>query len=138
MPSQKPPLTSPLGQLPTRTLVLKVGENQGRRVDQADLIASPDGMSGGRPQIVSWDGVDEDREPALVTGTSGAAISGAEERNNREGKNSDPCDYVRSPCGLVFLSPLDEDAGYTGGIMNESTERTAGMCAVTMMASAHV
>ena len=50
---------------------------------------------------------------------------------------SNPRDNVRSSRRLVFLSTLDKDAGYTGGIMNEPTERTIGMCAVTTTASVH-
>ena len=37
----------------------------------------------------------------------------------------------------MLFSPLDEDTGYTGGITNEPTERTTGMCAVVTTASAH-
>ena len=85
MPSRKPPLTSPLGQLPTPTLALKVGENQDRKVDQADLIVSPDRMGDGCSQIVFRDRMDEDREPASVTETSGVAISIAEQRDSRKG-----------------------------------------------------
>ena len=50
----------------------------------------------------------------MVTGTSGAATSGAEQINNRKGKTCNPCDYGRSLCGPAFLSPpddIDEDAG---------------------------
>ena len=46
---------------------------------------SPDGMSDGPSQIVFRDRMDEDRQLASVTGMSGAAIGGAEQRNNRKG-----------------------------------------------------
>ena len=114
-----------------------MGENQDPKVDQTDLIVSPDGMSDGGSRATFRDRMDEDRELALVTGTSGAAISSAEQRNDRKGKTLNPCDYDRSSCGPVFLSLLDECAGYTGGIMDEPAERSTGMWAVTTMASAH-
>ena len=79
----------------------------------------------------------ENYELAVVTGTSGAAISIAEQKNSRKGKSSNPCDYDRSSRRPVFLSPPDESAGYTGGITNELTERTAGACAVAMTVSTH-
>ena len=82
-----------------------MGENRDRKADQTDLIVSPDGMSDGGSQIVLRDRMDEDREAALVTGTSGAAISGAEQRNNRKGKIPDPCDHDRSSSGPLFLPP---------------------------------
>ena len=56
-----------------------------RRVDQADMTVSSDGMSHGRSQVVFRDRMDEDRQLVSVTGTSGAAISGAEQRDNRKG-----------------------------------------------------
>ena len=64
-----------------------------------------------------------DRELAAVTGASGAATSGAEQRGNRKGETSNPCDYDRSLCGLAFLSSPDGGAGYTGGITNGPTPR---------------
>ena len=48
-------------------------------------IASPDGMSDGGLRIAFRDMMDEDRKLGVVTGTSGAAASGAEQRNNRKG-----------------------------------------------------
>ena len=80
-----------------------MGENQDPKGDQADLIVSPDGMSHGSSQIILRDRMDEDRELALITGTSGAAINSAEQRNNRKGKTSDPCDYDRSSSEPLFL-----------------------------------
>ena len=84
---------------------------------------SLDETNNGGSQIPFWDGKDGDRELAVVTGTSGVAISSAEQRNNRKGKTSDPCDFGRSSCGTVFLSPPGEDAGYTGGLIKEPTSR---------------
>ena len=113
------------------------GQELGSEVDEADLIVSPDEMSDGVPQIAYQDRINEDCEPAVVAGASGAAISGAEQRNSRKGKTSNPCDCDRSSRGPVFFSPLDEDTGYTGGITNEPTERTTGMCTAATTASAH-
>ena len=48
-----------------------------------------------------------DRELAVVTGTSGDAAGGAEQRSNRQGETSNPCDYDQSSCGLAFLSSPD-------------------------------
>ena len=81
--------------------------------------------------------IDEDREVTLVIGTSGAAISSAKQRNNHKGKTPDPCDYDRSSSGPLFLPPLDQSAGYTGGITNEPAERSTGMCVVTTTVSTH-
>ena len=47
---------------------------------------SPDETSDGGPQIAFRDRMNRDREPAVVTGTSGVATSGAEQRNNRNGR----------------------------------------------------
>ena len=119
---------------------INIGSGGGRELgsgNQTDLIVSPDETSDGGPRIACQDRMDEDYEPAVVTGASGSAISSAEQRNDRKGKSSNPCDYDRSSRGPVFLSPLDEGAGYTGGVMNEPTEKTTGMCTVAMTAPAH-
>ena len=94
-------------------------------------------MRDGGSQTVYQDRINEECEPAMVTGTSGSAISSAGQRNSRKGKISNPCDYDRFSPGPVFPFPLDEGAGYTGGITNEPTERMTGMCVVATMALAH-
>ena len=114
-----------------------MGENRDPKTDQLDLILLPDEMSDGGSQMIFRDRMDEGREVALVIGTSGAAISSAKQRNNRKGKTSDPCDYNPSSSGPLFLPPLDESAGYTGGITNEPAERSTGMCVVTTTVSTH-
>ena len=119
---------------------INIGSGGGRELgsgNQTDLIVSPDETSDRGPRIAYQDRMDEDYEPSMVTGASGRAISRAEQRNDRQGKTSNPCDYDRSSRGPMFFSPLDEDTGYTGGITNERTERTTGMCAVVTTASAH-
>ena len=89
-------------------------------------------MSDGGSKIAYRNTMDENYELAVVTETSGAAISVAEQKNSRKGKTSNPCYYDQSSRGPVLFSPLDENAGYTGGITNEPTEGTTGMCAAAM------
>ena len=98
---------------------------------------SPDEASDGGSKIVYRDRMSEDYELAMVTGTSGAAISSGERKNDRKGKTSNPSYYGQSSRGPVFVSPLGENAGYTRGITDELTEETIGMCAVAMTAPTH-
>ena len=67
-------------------------------MDEADLIVSPDEMSDRVPQIAYQDRMNEDYEPAMVTGASGGAIGGAKQRNNRRGKSSIMTDLHADPC----------------------------------------
>ena len=144
--SPETPLQNTFSETPANAVAgpvthLNIG-SQGRRESgsedrssRSDCL-SPDRVSDGGSQLIFRDRMDEDRELALVTGAYGAAIRGAEQRNNCKGKTSNPCDHDRYSCRPPFLPLLDESAGYPGGTTNEPAERTTGMCTVTTMASA--
>ena len=65
---------------------------------------SPNEASDGDLQIAFRDKMSGDRELVVVTETSGAANSGTEQKNNRKGETSNPCDYDRSLFKPAFLS----------------------------------
>ena len=102
---------------------------QDLKIDRPDLTVAPGEGSSGGPQMIFQDSMDEDQEPpGSVAWTSGVAIGGTESRNSRTSECFRSLRLGPIYMRILFLFPLDEAAGDTGGRMSESAEAWRGMC----------